>query len=285
MPSFTVTADKVNIVEGESITFTIVAVGGAVPASYRVITSINSDFITSTQLTMTAAGNYTCQVTVRAGGLTGDYDSLYITVRDASVDEHAEATLNITTGISTFCFVQSFFSSKNVGLSQSKTGAPFAGPFCFPAEATVLRKDKKTVAMKDLQLNDEVQVADGVYSPVYLFTHQRSDVQSPFVQLTTATGFTLCLSPCHYVYVNGQAEPVLAKNVNLQDTLTTAQGVDKVIAIDTRVLPGLYNPHTLHGDIMVNGILTSTYTAALTPTLAHAVLAPVRFMYSMGLAY
>ena len=45
---------------------------------------------------------------------------------------------------------------------------------------------------------------------------------------------------------------------------------------------GLYNPHTMNGDIVVDGILTSTYTSAINPTLAHAALWPVRMLHSVG---
>jgi hypothetical protein len=42
---------------------------------------------------------------------------------------------------------------------------------------------------------------------------------------------------------------------------------------------GLYNPQTLHGDIVVDGVRASTYTEAVDPVFAHAVLAPVRAVY------
>ena len=61
---------------------------------------------------------------------------------------------------------------------------------------------------------------------------------------------------------------------------------------------GLFNPHTMHGDIVVDGIVTSVYTTAVAPALvcrqgqqrqhghrlkqAHAALWPVRMLYSLG---
>ena len=48
---------------------------------------------------------------------------------------------------------------------------------------------------------------------------------------------------------------------------------------------GLYNPHTLHGDVVVDGVLTSTYTGVVHPALAHALLAPLRQLYSAGLSF
>ena len=56
----------------------------------------------------------------------------------------------------------------------------------------------------------------------------------------------------------------------------------RITAVAAEIATGLYNPHTLNGDIMVNGVKTSTYTAAVAPTLAHAALWPVRMLYSLG---
>ena len=39
---------------------------------------------------------------------------------------------------------------------------------------------------------------------------------------------------------------------------------------------GLYNPQTMHGNIVVNGVQASTYTTALHPSAAHALLTPLR---------
>ena len=55
-----------------------------------------------------------------------------------------------------------------------------------------------------------------------------------------------------------------------------------MLAVRSARKTGLYNPHTLHGDIVVDGVLTSTYTAAFSPTLAHVALAPLRALYRAG---
>ena len=44
------------------------------------------------------------------------------------------------------------------------------------------------------------------------------------------------------------------------------------MSVGREVATGLYNPHTMTGDIVVDGIQTSTYTAAIAPTLAHLAL-------------
>ena len=67
------------------------------------------------------------------------------------------------------------------------------------------------------------------------------------------------------------------------DNVTLADGKPALVtAIAAVRKEGLHNPHTLQGDIVVDGVLTSTYTAAFSPTLAHIVLAPLRAMYRAG---
>lgn len=43
---------------------------------------------------------------------------------------------------------------------------------------------------------------------------------------------------------------------------------------------GLYNPQTLHGDIVVDGVVVSTYTESVEMGMAHALLAPIRAGFS-----
>ncbi len=63
---------------------------------------------------------------------------------------------------------------------------------------------------------------------------------------------------------------------------TNAGKVLVTLATITRA-KGLYNPHTLDGDIYVDGILTSTYTKSIAPDLAHAALWPLRMAYTHGM--
>lgn len=50
----------------------------------------------------------------------------------------------------------------------------------------------------------------------------------------------------------------------------------KVVKVGNTHDLGLYNPQTIHGDIVVDGFVVSTYTADVTPSVAHAVLTPMR---------
>jgi hypothetical protein len=136
--------------------------------------------------------------------------------------------------------------------------------------------------MDELKLGDEVLVSsDGTYSPVYVFGHKLKEFSGPFVRLFTKN-HNISLTADHLIYVNKELKP--AGNVIVGDNLETKDGsVEKVVKITTHVEKGLYNPHTLHGDIFVNGIRASTYTNAINPSLAHWLLSPLRALYHSGI--
>lgn len=155
---------------------------------------------------------------------------------------------------------------------------------CFPADAEVTVADG-TKQMGQLAVGDKVHVGRSQFDEVYLFTTEMEAATSKFVQLTTAaTEKPLRLTADHYLYVNG--ELVQAGTVKAGDMLTLANGNKAAVTeVSAAWGPGLYNPHTLNGDIVVDGVLTSTYTGAVNPTLAHALLLPLRQMYSAGATF
>jgi len=165
------------------------------------------------------------------------------------------------------------------GVCVNQCGAP-SGSTCFPADAVVVLEDGMTLRMDALKVGHKVRVGPKEHSEVFMFSHQYTDAQATFVKLQTATG-AIQLTESHYLFVNGKAAQ--ASTVKVGDLLETATGAPAAVTgISTVRATGLYNPHTMQGDIIVNGIRTSTYTDAITPTLAHAMLAPIRALYSMN---
>jgi hypothetical protein len=148
---------------------------------------------------------------------------------------------------------------------------------CFPGAATVELQNGTHIPMTALRANDVVRVSATEFSKVYMFTHNDPAAQSVFVTLRTASA-TLRITGNHYIYVNGQLQT--ARTVRLNDTLSAGP----VLAISLEAADGLYNPHTMHGDIVVDGVRTSTYTDSLNPTFAHALLWPVRALAATGLS-
>jgi len=134
--------------------------------------------------------------------------------------------------------------------------------------------------MNMLTIGDKVRVNSNTFSDVYMFSHRLSAIRAEFVRIATSTN-TIMLTPNHYLYVNGKL--AIASTVKVGDQLTTRSGLSTVVtSVSTAWAEGLYNPHTMDGDIVVDGILTSTYTSDISPSLAHAALWPVRMLHTLG---
>lgn len=157
------------------------------------------------------------------------------------------------------------------------------GSVCFPASSTVIT-DRGVIHMNELRLGDNVRVSNGKFSPVFMFTHRLRHTQHHFVHITAASGATIALTPSHYLVVNGALRAASA--VVIGDTLTLADGTSSaVVSINMEKGVGLYNPQTIEGSIIVDGILASTYTSAIEPRAAHSLLAPMRAAYGwLGVA-
>jgi Hint module len=134
--------------------------------------------------------------------------------------------------------------------------------------------------MDTLAIGDRVHVGAGEFSAVYAFTHKDAAITSSFLRVHTAVGVSLVATHGHYIYVNGNLAPM--SSVQIGDTITLASGEQSaVVAVEVEVGLGLYNPQTLHGDVVVDGVLASTYTTEVAPGFAHAVAAPVRAVYKL----
>lgn len=147
---------------------------------------------------------------------------------------------------------------------------------CFPASAVVHMADGSRVAMKDLEAGSSVMHSeDGESSKVFLFTHRSHRAVANFRQLTTACGQTLKLTANHYLYANGRL--TAAGVVRVGDIVRTVSGACAITDIRSVKEVGLFAPHSVHGDLVVNGIVVSAYSRAVSPKVAHALLAPVRW--------
>lgn len=150
---------------------------------------------------------------------------------------------------------------------------------CFPADATVQLENGAIKKMAQVAIGDRVKVSNGLYSDVFLFTHKVSTKVYSFVTLSTQSGFKLSVTSGHFIYINDRLNA--AKTATIGDTLTLADGsTDRIVKIDNEFKTGLYNPQTLHGDILVNGIRASTFTTTVASTAAQAMLTPLRALYS-----
>lgn len=167
---------------------------------------------------------------------------------------------------------------------------------CFPEDATLRLADGRAVAMKDVVLGDRVIVAPGnsisandgsiIHSDVFFFGHHDSQAKAKFVAISHSGSSSkpLLLSASHYLYVNGALQ--VAGAVRKGDVLRSGEdGKDRltVDSVETGVVRrGMYAPTSVHGDLVVDGVVVSSYTAALHPRTAHRLLAPLRLLHALG---
>ena len=132
--------------------------------------------------------------------------------------------------------------------------------------------------MASLQLGDAVLDSTGAYSPVYFFSHAAADVDAYFVELVLENDYKLSLSPDHYINANGRL--VYAKDVRVQDVLGYVESgsikTGEVVSVATSLQRGLYNPYTLSGSVVVDGVVASCHSSwildgVLPPRAAAAV--------------
>lgn len=153
---------------------------------------------------------------------------------------------------------------------------------CFPAHATVKLEDGRVKEMRHLRIGDRVQVARGVYSDVFMFTHKVAELEHEFVIIRAGSehGATVAvaLTTGHLIYVNGKLER--AGDARVGDEVELEDGRrSHVVVVECARFKGLYNPQTQHGDLIVDGVRVSTYTTAVKLGSAHSLLAPVRIVY------
>jgi len=185
---------------------------------------------------------------------------------------------------------------------------------CFPAHATVLTPDGPK-RMDELRAGERVLVDGGTrFSTVYMSAHEdrRAGVQHEFVRVELSSGHALELSPDHLAMADDAY--VRAADVRVGMTMRVASGTSDsagsaaddgtcaaagctstVTATERVYREGLFAPVTLHGDIVVDGVVASSYTAVMSRALpaplrhkgallnafAHAMAAPMRMLHAL----
>lgn len=165
-------------------------------------------------------------------------------------------------------------------------GNASAKPACFPSYATVRLESGVLKRMEDVVVGDRVWVGGDSYSPVFMFTHKpdnniaRDSTIHEFLELMTTHG-NITLTAGHYLAINGRMAS--AGSARTGDRLEMGSGESaEITSIRTVSGAGLYNPQTLHGSIVVDGMVASCYTEAVEQHAAHALLAPLRVLCATG---
>lgn len=174
--------------------------------------------------------------------------------------------------------------------------------FCFSGASTVQVKDQGIKRMDELKIGEEVLVQEKSgwkFSKVYSFGHWDSSATIEYLQFWTNgtddfNGAEISAGHLAYVIPFDDARRKVtvrpAGAIRIGDSLVTSRG-DAVYVNDIRIVwrSGAYAPFTESGDIVVNGIVASTYVS-LPPSwqqklsfaqqhwIQHAAYAPYRLL-------
>jgi Hint module len=160
--------------------------------------------------------------------------------------------------------------------------------------------------MTDLKIGDRVAVirTDGSrgFEDVYLFTHKDGVTSAPYVTLTLESGRKLSLSPRHFIpvatvpgadwrdHVLKGGNEVRTGDVVWFEGADGAATASPVVAIAEEVRTGLFNPLTLGGTILVDGVAASAHSdwfldglvsADTQGKVYQAIFLPVRAIYHL----
>ena len=182
---------------------------------------------------------------------------------------------------------------------------PYCEPqLCFPGEATVRDETGAAKPMKDVTVGDRVQVVmpDGSlrYEDVYMLTHKDAATAGSYLEVVLASGQSLTLSPRHFIPTaqdgDGAWEDHVLKGANelrAGDIVWHRAGdgtmlPSTVAAVKQTVATGAFNPLTLSGTIVVDGVVASAHSdwfldgivsAEAQGQVYQAMFAPVRGIY------
>eukprot|EP00434_Breviolum_minutum_P017635 symbB.v1.2.015566.t1/scaffold1166.1/size134334/17 len=149
---------------------------------------------------------------------------------------------------------------------------------CFPEDAMV-QTAQGSKNMSDLRVGDHVltvnTAGDLVFEEIYFFGHADLKAFSPMVQLliqdSNSTASMIELSPDHFLHTCPELRPCLWSQSTAAYAATVVEGAYVWAATDSlnigrvvssRFVPkrGLYNPYTLSGNIVVNGVAASAHS-------------------------
>eukprot|EP00170_Pyropia_yezoensis_P002610 contig_10969_g2614 len=105
--------------------------------------------------------------------------------------------------------------------------------------------------MDKLAVGDSVRVSADAFSRVFMFTHKVATGSFNFVKLSTASSASLTVTRSHYICASGKMTAAGAVRLGDKLELVAERKCDIVTAIASVTGTGLYNPQTLHGDIVV----------------------------------
>jgi hypothetical protein len=142
---------------------------------------------------------------------------------------------------------------------------------CFSSMNTVKVQGRGVIPMDQLHIGDYVKAGNDRFSRVYSFSHLDKSAEATFMQIhMEQLDQPLEVSPDHIVYVTG-GKAVRASDVRVNDRMYDGYNVSRITMVRRH---GVYAPVTYSGDIVVSGVLVSSYVSLvdhISPGLQNSV--------------
>lgn len=169
---------------------------------------------------------------------------------------------------------------------------------CFPGWARVTVAGGLQKSLASLTPGDRVmalsETGQVVFSPVLLFLHRDPESKSRFLYLQTEDGHRLAVTPHHLVFSDAYCRPdsrqyraqfASRAQTGMCIVVHTAEGEvrpSRIISILEKEDTGAYAPLTEAGNVLVDGVLASSYALVEDHQLAHWAFGPVRLLFSFS---
>lgn len=122
-----------------------------------------------------------------------------------------------------------------------------------------MEQKKGKVFLKDLEAEDRVLAAEGVYQPFVGFYHYQASEHARFLQIyTEGQTDALEITPNHLVFLDRHDLPVPAAKVKVGDALVGHDGPQKVMKIAHVVRQGSFAAMTKDATHFIDGVLASS---------------------------
>jgi len=197
----------------------------------------------------------TCPLTI------ADFSTCYERV-PTSAPSSAPTSSGVPTSLSTSSGVP---TSSSTSMPSTDSANEIDVDFCFSPLVKAEVLDKGRVMMKDLVVGDKVLTASGEYKTMFSMSHYHKSRDTSFLRIRVDTGVEqpLEISHNHLLFTEAKEYPVPAASIKVGDkVLTTSSGFREVVELSRITRKGLYNPLTMDGTIVVDGIVASTYTSS-----------------------
>lgn len=151
-----------------------------------------------------------------------------------------------------------FFGTSVSPFPDSIVSTQPSDPVCFPANAPIMSK-RGPLPIKSLHVGDTVLVNTNQWSTVFAFTHRQAHTWVGFIRIEIHGG-CVDMTSGHYLWTNGEYRQ--AGDVEIGDKVKSVLwGEIDVKWVGCVVQQGLYSVQTENGEIVVGGVVVSTFAS------------------------